>query len=77
MHIQHFNHTSVPALWTKRITFFPGKAYRKGRVISDPAYIDLYFFDGFKDPRVKSLAMFLGDLIAPQFLGNLNERVIY
>jgi hypothetical protein len=71
------NHTSVPARWTKRITFFPENAYKKGRAISDPAYIDFYFVDGFKDPTVKLLATFLRDLIAPQLLENLNERMIH
>jgi len=38
---------------------------KKGMAISDPAYIDSYFFDGFKDPKVKLPTTFHRDLIAP------------
>jgi hypothetical protein len=78
MHIQQFNPQShVSARPMDKKDNFPENAYKKGRAISDPAYIDFYFFDGFKDPTVKLLATFLRDLIPPQFLENLNERMIH
>ena len=40
------------------------------------AYIDSYFFDGFKNPKMTLLGTFLRDLIAPTFLDTLNEGMI-
>jgi len=50
---------------------------QKGRARNGPTYIDFYFFDVFKDPKVKLPTMFFRNPIAPQFLGNLNEGMIY
>jgi hypothetical protein len=50
---------------------------QKGRAISGPVLIDFCFFYRFKDPKMNPPTMFLRDLIAAQFLGNLNERMIH
>jgi hypothetical protein len=51
--------------------------YKRGRAISDSAYIDFISLTVSKNSKVKMSATFLRHLIAPQFLGNLNEGMIH
>jgi hypothetical protein len=53
--------------------------YKKNRAISDPTYIDFISLTVSRNLnlKVKVPATFLRNLIAPQFLGNLNGGMIH